>query len=90
MNMTARLLCTLWLMAAVLAPCAALADPAIIYLVRHGEKEATGKDPALTPQGQARAQYRGDVAEGGHRQRVQLADRCAPCRRRSRWRSARR
>jgi broad specificity phosphatase PhoE len=37
-------------------PALAWADPAFIYLVRHGEKEpGTAKDPALTPQGQARA-----------------------------------
>jgi hypothetical protein len=38
----------------MLAPCAALAEPAMIYLVRHGEKESGGKDPALSAQGQAR------------------------------------
>jgi broad specificity phosphatase PhoE len=41
---------------AMLAPCAALADPAMIYLVRHGEKLAEGKDPDLAPQGRQRAQ----------------------------------
>lgn len=51
-----RLLCSLGLAMALLSPLAALADPTVIYLVRHGEKEATGKDPALTPQGQSRAQ----------------------------------
>ena len=40
----------------MLAPCAAMADPGMIYLVRHGEKAATGNDPALTPQGRQRAQ----------------------------------
>ncbi|MDN4057112.1 phosphoglycerate mutase family protein [Massilia sp. YIM B02769] len=40
----------------MLTPCAALADPAAIYLVRHGEKEAAGQDPALTTQGRQRAQ----------------------------------
>ena len=35
-------------------PVMAWAEPAFIYLVRHGEKEA-GKDPALTAQGQLRA-----------------------------------
>lgn len=35
-------------------PGLALADPAFIYLVRHGEK-AAGSDPALTAQGQQRA-----------------------------------
>jgi broad specificity phosphatase PhoE len=44
------------LLCALLAPCAALADPMMIYLVRHGEKEAVGKDPDLTPQGRQRAQ----------------------------------
>lgn len=55
MKPASRLLCTLSLVVAVLAPCAALADPAIIYLVRHGEKAASGKDPELTADGQARA-----------------------------------
>ena len=35
-------------------PMLAWAEPAFVYLVRHGEKEA-GKDPALTAQGQLRA-----------------------------------
>jgi broad specificity phosphatase PhoE len=39
----------------MLTPCAALADPAMIYLVRHGEKETVGKDPALTAEGLQRA-----------------------------------
>jgi broad specificity phosphatase PhoE len=56
MTLISRLLCALPLTLAMLAPCAALADPTAIYLVRHGEKETTGKDPALTAQGQARAQ----------------------------------
>ena len=56
MHLTKRLLCALPLVLATLAPGAALADPTAIYLVRHGEKEATGKDPELTVQGQARAQ----------------------------------
>jgi len=48
--MIARLL----LLLSLLTPVLALADPAFIYLVRHGEKE-TGNDPALTAQGQQRA-----------------------------------
>ena len=52
MRIIVRLLCVL----SLLAPSFAWVDPAMIYLVRHGEKEATGKDPALTAQGQARAQ----------------------------------
>lgn len=48
--MIARLL----LLVCLSLPGLALADPAFIYLVRHGEKEA-GKDPALTAQGQVRA-----------------------------------
>lgn len=35
-------------------PGLALAEPAFIYLVRHGEKQA-GQDPALTARGQQRA-----------------------------------
>ncbi len=53
MKLTTRLLCALSLTLAMLAP--ALADPAIVYLVRHGEKEASGNDPELTEHGQARA-----------------------------------
>ena len=41
---------------AMMSSTAALADPAAIYLVRHGEKEAVGQDPALTAQGRQRAQ----------------------------------
>lgn len=48
--MIARLL----LLLCLAMPGLALADPAFIYLVRHGEKEA-GKDPALTAEGQQRA-----------------------------------
>ena len=40
---------------ALLLPCAAMAQPGMIYLVRHGEK-AAGKDPELTAQGRLRAQ----------------------------------
>jgi broad specificity phosphatase PhoE len=47
---------TILLALALLAPLAALAEPSAIYLVRHGEKAAEGKDPDLTAQGQARAQ----------------------------------
>jgi broad specificity phosphatase PhoE len=56
MHLHARFLATLSLVLALLAPLAALAEPTAIYLVRHGEKAAEGKDPALTAQGQARAQ----------------------------------
>jgi broad specificity phosphatase PhoE len=55
MNLPARFLCAVSLALAMLAPCAALADPSIIYLVRHGEKETAGKDPDLSAQGRARA-----------------------------------
>ncbi|MBQ5948865.1 histidine phosphatase family protein [Massilia sp. ST3] len=55
MCVTSRLLRQLTLALAILLPCAAMAEPTIIYLVRHGEKAAVGQDPELTPQGQARA-----------------------------------
>jgi broad specificity phosphatase PhoE len=51
-----RLLCAA-LAAASLLPGLAAAEPSAIYLVRHAEKAAVGKDPELTPQGQARAQH---------------------------------
>jgi phosphohistidine phosphatase SixA len=53
-----RLLCAAAasiLLASLVAPAVAQAAPSAIYLVRHGEKAAVGKDPELTPQGQARA-----------------------------------
>ena len=43
------------LCATILSPWAAQAEPSAIYLVRHGEKETSGKDPALTAQGMERA-----------------------------------
>jgi broad specificity phosphatase PhoE len=52
--MRSRLTLVLPLAAALLAPCAAFADPTAIYLVRHAEK-GPGKDPELTAEGQARA-----------------------------------
>ena len=56
MSLLMRLLGACALLLVVLAPCAAIAEPSTIYLVRHGEKAAEGKDPDLTPQGAQRAQ----------------------------------
>lgn len=56
MCVTSRLLRQLSLALACFLPCVAMAQPEVIYLVRHGEKAATGADPALTPQGLVRAQ----------------------------------
>lgn len=53
--MRSRLIATFALAGALLAPAFALADPNTIYVTRHAEKSAEGKDPNLTPQGQARA-----------------------------------
>lgn len=64
----ARLLRNLSLAIAVLLPGMALAEPGTIYLVRHGEKATVGKDPALTPQGQLRAQ---NIATTLHRAGIQ-------------------
>jgi phosphohistidine phosphatase SixA len=52
--MRSRLIASLLLSASLLAPALALAEPTTVYITRHGEK-GTGKDPELTPQGQARA-----------------------------------
>ncbi|MFC0251064.1 SixA phosphatase family protein [Massilia consociata] len=49
----------LFLSLALLAPCAAMAEPSAIYLVRHGEKQSENGDPELTAQGRARAQHVG-------------------------------
>jgi phosphohistidine phosphatase SixA len=48
-----------WLAAAaLLLPVAASADvtPAVVFLVRHAEKQTTGEDPALTEAGRQRAE----------------------------------
>lgn len=55
MPLLPRLSAAFALVLTMLTPCAALADPAMIYLVRHGEKETVGKDPALTAEGLQRA-----------------------------------
>lgn len=53
----ARLVRQLLLSLAMIAPCAALAAPSAIYLVRHGEKTSnTERDPELSSQGKLRAQ----------------------------------
>ncbi|WP_313634207.1 SixA phosphatase family protein [Massilia timonae] len=56
MSQAPRLLRNIFIALAVLVPGTALAEPSAIYVVRHGEKASIGKDPALTPQGQLRAQ----------------------------------
>jgi phosphohistidine phosphatase SixA len=53
--MRSRWFGTLALAGALLAPALAFADPKIVYVSRHAEKGTEGKDPSLTPQGQARA-----------------------------------
>jgi phosphohistidine phosphatase SixA len=55
------LLSRLVLAGALLAPLLAWAAPSIIFVTRHGEKAAEGKDPDLTPQGQARARTIGKI-----------------------------
>ena len=50
-----RFIATLALASALLAPVFAMAAPNVIYVTRHAEKSTEGKDPNLTPQGQARA-----------------------------------
>lgn len=56
MKFQSRLLCSIALVFAALAPSLASADAKFIYLTRHAEKSATGTDPALTPEGVSRAQ----------------------------------
>jgi broad specificity phosphatase PhoE len=51
-----RLLTVLALLLSMIPPSIALAAPGMVYLVRHGEKLADEKDPALTAQGRQRAQ----------------------------------
>jgi phosphohistidine phosphatase SixA len=56
MYLNSRFLAPLSMALVLLAPLAATAAPSAIYVVRHAEKAATGKDPELTAEGQARAQ----------------------------------
>jgi broad specificity phosphatase PhoE len=63
-----QLLGQMALVVAMLAPCTAMAEPDMIYLVRHGEKAADGNDPSLTPQGRQRAQ---NIATMLHRAGIQ-------------------
>ena len=57
MTLPARLFRHLSLSLALLAPCAAMAEPSAIYLVRHGEKMSEHGDPDLSPAGRTRAQH---------------------------------
>src|SRR5438874_13376162 len=43
------------MLASLVTTGSALAEPSAVYLVRHAEKAAVGKDPDLLPQGQVRA-----------------------------------
>lgn len=56
-TLTPRFLGGLALALALLAPVAHAAEPAVIYVVRHGEKTGNDGDPDLTAQGRARAGY---------------------------------
>lgn len=56
MQLRSRLLLAVSFTLSMLAPAIALAEPSMIYLVRHGEKAPEGKDPDLTAQGKARAE----------------------------------
>ena len=55
MKFQSRLLCSIALVRAALAPSFASADAKFIYLTRHAEKSATGTDPVLTAEGVTRA-----------------------------------
>jgi phosphohistidine phosphatase SixA len=55
MTLQSRLIASIALLFATLAPGLALADAKFIYLTRHAEKSATGADPELTAEGKTRA-----------------------------------
>jgi phosphohistidine phosphatase SixA len=56
MQLTRRFTGAMALALASLFPLTASAEATMIYLTRHGEKTAAAGDPALTPEGAARAQ----------------------------------
>lgn len=55
MTLSTRIAASLAFSLAMLAPLAEAAEPAVIYVVRHGEKTGSDGDPDLTVQGRARA-----------------------------------
>ena len=55
MTFSTRFAAGLALTLAMLAPLAQAAEPAVIFVVRHGEKTGSDGDPDLTAQGRARA-----------------------------------
>ena len=57
MTFTTRLAAALLLNLALLAPLAQAAEPAVIYVVRHGEKTGNDGDPDLTAKGRIRATH---------------------------------
>jgi len=63
-----RLIGQLSLALAIFLPLKAMAEPGMVYLVRHGEKSTVGKDPELTEQGRLRAQ---NIATLLHRAGIQ-------------------
>ena len=63
-----RLLGQLSLALAIFLPLKAMAEPSMVYLVRHGEKSTVGKDPELKAQGRLRAQ---NIATLLHRAGIQ-------------------
>jgi phosphohistidine phosphatase SixA len=56
MSFQSRVLCIIALTLSALAPNLAMAETKFIYLTRHAEKSTVGNDPALTTEGQTRAQ----------------------------------
>lgn len=61
--MLTRALTVASLAAAMLLPMLAQAAPNVVYITRHGEKAAAGKDPDLSPQGAARARMLGALLQ---------------------------
>ena len=67
---------SVWLLTLLVSPAAIPADtpPSVVYLVRHAEKVRSGRDPELSPAGQARAAELANVLKDAGLNRIYSTD----------------